>query len=93
MKTTSFNFKIQGKHESHSGSAVIVESHLDVQQAANSAFADNGDNRAVTVREIGTSVGPDQPGYIGTYEVYESYTDSGSDDYYYFAVMLSSREA
>lgn len=92
MKPTSFNFQINGNHESHKGSAVILDTHLDVKQAAEEAFRADGDERPVTVREIGFSAGPDQPGYAGKYEIYESYTDSGSDDYYYFAVMVSSVE-
>jgi hypothetical protein len=92
MKPTSFNFQIKGQHESHKGSAVILDTHLDVREAAEQAFRADGDERPVTVREIGFYAGPDQADYYGKYEIYESYTDSGSDNYYYFAVMVSSTE-
>ncbi|MDE3249841.1 MAG: hypothetical protein KGO82_14345 [Bacteroidota bacterium] len=90
--TTSFNFCIQGQNEKHSGSAIIVPTSLDVNNAAKQAFENDGDDRDVTVRAIGVCDGPDQPGYKATYTVYATYTDSGSDDYYYFAVMATSQE-
>lgn len=89
---TSINFNIKGQHEQHNGSAVIVETHLDVKPTAENAFASDNDNRPVSIRKIGSVAGPDQPGYTAQYDIYESYTDSGSDDYYYFAVMTESTE-
>lgn len=88
MKPSSFDFTIKGKHENHSGSAVIVDMHTDVQAYAEKAFQ----TEKVSIRSIGMSIGPDQPGYEGVYEVYETYKDSASDDYYYFAVMVGSDE-
>lgn len=84
MKPQSFDFKITGNHEFH-GSAVILESHLDVKDAATKAFESDD----VKLRLIGNTLGPDQHAYVGKYEIYESYIDSRSD-YYYFAVMISS---
>lgn len=79
--TTSFDFNLKNVN----GSAVIVEFSSDVLNTATEAFESDGDLRIVTVNKIGLSEGPTQPGYLTFYDIYETYTDSGSDDYYYFA--------
>lgn len=90
--TTSFNFSIATATETHNGSAVILDFSSDVKTKAEEAFKADGDDRAVTVRAIGQADGPDQPGYKAIYDVYECYTDSASDEYYYFAVINYSKQ-
>lgn len=90
--TQSFDFKLQLAHTKHSGSAVIIENRLDIYNAAKEAFESDGDDRQVSVNEIGLVYGPAQEGYKNEYFIFEAYTDSGSEDYYYFAVMYSSQE-
>lgn len=93
MKT--INFKFQGNHESHSGTASIIDSNSHNQyqsmvEEANSAF----ESEDVTIRQIGkiTTTQHAQSGYSDTYEIYETYVDSGSDDYYYYAIAIYSEE-
>lgn len=92
MRNTSFDFEIVGKHEVHKGSAVIVDTSLDVFEKAANAFKEEGNLGCLTVREIGIVEGVSQPGYREYYSIYETYTDSASDDYYYFAVPKYSEE-
>lgn len=73
MKTLEFN--IEGRTETHRGTATIVDNYKGGIALANDAFSDfEGD---VICNRIGKYEG---------YTIYESYTDSGSDDYFYFAV-------
>jgi hypothetical protein len=90
MKTTSFIFTVGNR----SGNAVIVDLDVDVKQTAQDAFDNDFESKKspVSIREIGTCEGPSQPGYRDTYRIYESYVDSGSEDYYYFAVPIMSEE-
>lgn len=93
MKT--INFKFQGNHESHSGDASIIDLNYhnlyqSMVEEAKSAF----ESEDVTVRSIGkvTTTEHAQAGYTDTYEIYETYVDSGSDDYYYYAIAIYSEE-
>jgi uncharacterized protein (UPF0333 family) len=88
----NFNFSIKGNQENHSGSAVLLDSWIDVENAAKEAFESDGNANPVTVRKIGNVLGPSQPGYNDYYDIYETYTDSSSDDYYYFAVGTHAEE-
>lgn len=75
MKT--INFTIQGQHESQSGEAIVVSSYSEGV-------------------ELTTSMSPDfsngfKTNLIGGFEgfkVYENYSDSGSNDYFYFAIKI-----
>lgn len=86
MTCTQFNFSVKNI----TGSAVIVDSVVDVKKVAETAFKNDGDNRRVCINLIGRCDGPDQPGYNAVYHIYEAYTDSGGSDYYYFGVMAES---
>ena len=93
--TTSIDFKIQGLNESHTGSAAIIDLNStyplgDLKQQA----IDAHESENVTIRKIGSIWNAElaQPGYEDNYDVYETYVDSGSDDYWYFAINVGSRE-
>jgi|GEM_PF-6718658 len=75
--TTSINFRIAGQHENHSGSATVLSTASQVKAAAENAFKADGDQREVKINKIGNFNG---------HQIFEAYTDSGSNDYYYFAV-------
>lgn len=77
MKT--FTFNLHGAHESHTGAAQILEPNDSVNQSAKEAHNHN----FPTVRTLGEA---EHEGTV--YKVYETYTDSGSDDYIYFATPL-----
>jgi hypothetical protein len=87
----NLNFRIQGQTELHQGSADIIASndYTDLVHEAESAF--DGD---VTIRKIGSikSAKYSQEGYIDAYDIYETYEDSGSTDYYYYALATHSQE-
>lgn len=76
MKTV--NFKIQGKHESHYGEAVIVEDYNDGTIYVLNNLPGKIDDLKTT--KIGAYQG---------FDIYENYYDSGSVDYSYFAVKQS----
>lgn len=72
------NFKIQGRHESHNGEAVIVENYNE-----GTIYVENnlpGLVGTLKTNKIGTYEG---------YEVFENYYDSGIIDYSYFAVKAN----
>ena len=74
MKTIEFN--ITGKTETHRGNATIVANYLDGLTLANDEFSDfEGEVKSCL---IGKQAG---------FRIYESYVDSGSNDYFYFAVQ------
>lgn len=73
MKT--INFKIQGNHESHHGSAVIVS---DYNEGIN--YSQNH------LDCISDEIQSNKIGIYEGYFIYENYLDSGSDDYIYFAI-------
>lgn len=71
----TINFKIQGRHESQSGEATIVEDYNE-----GTIYVMNNvpwDWDEIQTNKIGDFEG---------YSIYENYVDSGSDDYSYFAV-------
>lgn len=70
--TTEINFSISGRHESHHGTATIVENYNE-----GTIYAENNLPGDVKTRQIGSQDG---------YSIFENYTDSGSVDYVYFAV-------
>jgi hypothetical protein len=80
MKT--INFKINGNHESHSGQAVVLDF---VTSGINSAAKHFGFENANLVKRnsIGRVTVEDVE-----YSIFENYIDSGSEDYYYFAVEV-----
>lgn len=78
----SIHFNIQGRHEVHNGSADIIDSASEIKSLFSKNY--NVSSDMVSVNKIGIS---NIDGV--SYEVYESYVDSGSDDYMYFAVKLS----
>ena len=51
----------------------IVSSYAEGVELANQMFLDMGDDRVVNIRTTGTGI-------------IECYTDSGSDDYFYFKI-------
>lgn len=72
---TEIIFKIIGHHESHHGIAVIVENYNEgTIHALNNILGSMDDMRT---RRIGAQDG---------YNIFENYTDSGSEDYVYFAI-------
>jgi hypothetical protein len=74
---TEINFRIQGRHQSHHGTAVIVDNYSEgVIDAKNNL---PGEGRTLTTEKIG--------GYDG-FAIYENYYDSGSVDYFYFAIAV-----
>ena len=74
VKTETLEFNITGRTEAHRGTATIVDNYRDGIVLANDAFSDfEGD---VICNRIGNCEG---------YTIYESYVDSGSEDYFYFA--------
>lgn len=74
-------------HKNQTLSAVIIRTYLDVKDQAKAAFDQDGIEGEVKVRELYDRVeGPSQPGYPQYYAIFETYIDSGSVDYYYFAV-------
>ena len=77
MKTT-INFNIHGKHEFHSGEATIVDSY-------NEGITIAGNNVSIFNGELKTNL----IGGLDGYKIYENYSDSGSNDYYYFAIKIN----
>jgi len=78
----SIHFNIQGRHESHNGSADIIDTPLEIKVMFAKKY--NVFPEMVSVNRIGVANIEDI-----NYEVYESYVDSGSDDYLYFAVKIA----
>jgi hypothetical protein len=73
------NFKIAGRHESHNGTAVVVENYNE-----GTIYIENnlpGEVGKLTTRKIGVCDG---------FAIYENYYDSGSDDYSYFAIAVEN---
>lgn len=70
MKT--LNFKFQLKHTAPSGIAIVVSSNKEGLEHASEHF--KGDFKTEI---IGAKEG---------YYIYENYQDSGSNDYFYFAI-------
>lgn len=83
------NFSIHGTNEWHRGAAEIINTgeYADLLKEAESAF-DND----ITIRKIGTIKNEKYAldWHINTYDIYETYEDSGSDDYYYYALLTHS---
>jgi hypothetical protein len=75
----SIHFNIQGRHELHNGSADIINSASEIKSLFAKEY--NVSSNMVFVNKIGIS---NIDGNL--FEVYESYVDSGSDDYMYFAI-------
>jgi len=73
----TLNFKIQGQHTLTTGVAAVVAMYAVGKTMAISYFEEMGDERTVKISGVG---------HCQDHTVYECYTDSGSDDYYYFAV-------
>ena len=75
----SIHFNIQGRHTSHNGSADVINSENEIKSLYANHF--NIYENIVSVNRIGISC------IEGVnYEIYESYYDSASNDYLYFAV-------
>lgn len=88
----SINFKIQFNHSLVSGSAAIIDRnstypHGTMKEIAIEEFGENA-----TIRQIGTAEQEESDGYMHTYDIYETYVDSGSDDYWYFAINTGCYE-
>lgn len=78
MKTT-INFSIKGQHENHLGSAMVGFVTTGIYEAAiHFDF-----NPAIKRNMIGSQIIEGLE-----YRVFENYVDSGSDDYFYFAVEI-----
>lgn len=75
---TTINFNFQGKHESHTGEAVIVPDYNEGTIYVLNNVPGKMDD--LKTRKIGN---------VDGYDIYENYYDSGSDDYSYFAVKIS----
>lgn len=71
----TMNFKIQNRHTLHMGEALIFENYND-----GTIYAEN---------TLPGTVGHLKTNKIGSYsehDIYENYYDSGSVDYFYFAL-------
>ena len=79
MQTQSIHFNIKGRHTSHNGSADLINSANEIKSLYAEHF--NIYEHLVSVNRIGIINIDD-----ANYEIYESYYDSGSNDYLYFAV-------
>lgn len=75
MKT--INFSITTGTESHISSAVIVDNYNEGLNQAETFFQENFEEINFKTNEIGNFEG---------YSVFENYIDSGSNDYFYFAL-------
>jgi len=83
MKTLIF--KIQGRHESHSGEAVIVDSYNEgtIEMLNNlPGSMNNLKTNLIGVFEYNVK----DSEFNGNYKIYENYYESGSNDYGYFAI-------
>lgn len=81
MKNT-FKFNIKGQHESHTGEAQVLDPNESVQRIAGEQFEEMfpEHGKRVSIRYIG-NVEHERT----VYQIFESYIDSGSVDYIYFA--------
>lgn len=77
MKNLEINFKIQGRHTSHTGTAIIVDNYSEGLKLANDFFSEMEFDESMKTNKIGGQDG---------YAIYENYKDSGSVDYFYFAI-------
>lgn len=64
--------------------AELMPTYRDGCNAAEEYFVNMGDDRSVIANYIQRVEYRD-----GAYKVYEAYTDSGSNDYYYFAIKIN----
>ena len=78
----TINFQIQGRHESHSGEATIVESYRDGLRLVDETFTGQFKTNKIGVIKDGPQHDAEK------YAIYENYQDSGSNDYIYFALKL-----
>lgn len=87
MKSTiEFSFKL--RHSTVAGTAKIIDrnstySFGTLRDEAEEVF---GNDLPVTINKIGVAEQRESDGYMHVYDIYESYQDSGSEDYYYFAI-------
>lgn len=75
---TKIPFKHQGRHTTTNGEAIIANSHSHGSDMAKSNFLNNGDVRNVKIELLTIEK---------NHKIYECYTDSGSIDYFYFAIQ------
>jgi hypothetical protein len=75
---TSIQFKIIGKHETHSGIAEVFDFITSGYVAAQSHF-----NSTFKINSIGVFSIDGK-----NYSAFETYVDSANDDYYYFAIEI-----
>jgi len=75
---TSIQFNITGSHENHSGIAEVFDFVTSGYVAAQSHFDSFFKTNSIGVFSIDGK----------NYSVFETYADSASDDYYYFAIQI-----
>ena len=90
---TSVEFKFQFNHSSASGSAAIIDRNSTypygaLREQAYEAFG----SEDVKINKIGVAKQLESDGYVHTYDIYETYQDSGSNDYWYFAINTGCYE-
>lgn len=78
--TTTINFKIQGNHEYHSGTALVAPVITGGILAASQHFDFNPGIKRNVIGII------EHEGI--NYKIFENYVDSGSNDYFYFAYEI-----
>jgi hypothetical protein len=76
------NFSIKGKNETHKGTATVFHPITSGINAAIEYFGFENSN-LVKKNCIGSTNVDGK-----TYKIWENYIDSGSDDYFYFAVEI-----
>lgn len=89
---TSINFKVQFNHSSASGSAAIIDRNSTYPFGTLRELASEEFGEDVKINKIGVAEQEESDGYVHQYDIYESYRDSGSDDYSYYAINTGCYE-
>lgn len=79
---TTISFTVQGRHTVTTGEAVVVERVMVGVRAAAEVLEGHFETR---------KIGEYKDGFrhdAVTYKIYENYQDSGSEDYFYFAIPI-----
>ena len=74
---TTIDFTIQTSTERISGNAILVDTLYEGKEKATAFFAEFSDKEFKS----------NKLGKFESYTIYENYTDSGSEDYFFFAVL------